>query len=798
MLKTFTDIESLMAEIEHDKTASGSASFVANRYPVRFVLFDNFRDCYDFVSRQTSRSLFFQSIDLWLNPEYPDSIVTHSDLATQICNYILSKATDSVITPFSELARFYNNKTSSEFHALISTIKAIEASPQGFQEKQRVYIPIVGLYGKMSKFANDSQSTIWYLKSSDLQLNYKLILTDGTTYGVQNLEKNFTVVRNVTEWLSVWKKSDISQKIICTSRSVFANAEYAQPDNAFDYTTCNNAYEFLTEGLGLPLNIIKYKQEEEPYWKRLASEIDTNGFDFVNFFNSRFGIFDLSDYKIFFKTWFAAKDIYSKWLIGAYYTYKFCDKGYICRTLKNCSNLTDPEFTHQLLMTIFDIEQQDEHLEERNYGLEIAAQQNISIPENIQNELTVKLVKIEERIGCHSAIKYITALSNAEKQLIIRWISEGKITPHEISGIYPDLFAYLNPTFGTQDPAKSWCLKYIDAYKEAKILNQYTDSVSQYIITKNADEVSFNSWFNEFQTVRTAMCGRNDIDTFFWIDGLGLEWIPFISHIIEERNSDGYYLNDVIIARASLPTTTDNNKIDLLKLSSDSLPKYGDLDSESHKIRRYPSYIISDLAELRNIINKILDENPGKKIAIISDHGISYMSQLCPGHNLSGISGEHSGRFATWNSGTAVSDSKYKILDDRHTICALHHESLTSKVKEGTGCHGGCTPEEVLVPIIIISNRPQNSSCSVSMRTFELSGSNPVMQFSISGLSNTDMPYLLYNGQKYKMSMVASNLWQSEPLTLSADVKKMTLFAGYTQYDFEVKINLGIEENDLF
>ncbi len=798
MLKNFTDIESLMAVVEQDKNASGSASFVANRYPVRFVLFDNFRDCYEFVSRQTSNSLFFQSIDLWLNPQYPDSIVTYSELYEQIREYIRSKTINSVITPFSELARFYNNKTSHEFHGLIATIKAIESSQEGFEAKQRVYIPIVGLYGKMSKFANDSQSTIWYLKSSDHQLNYNLILTDGTTFGVQNLEKNFTVVHNVTEWLNVWKRTEISQRIICTSRSIFANAEYAQPDNAFDYTPCNNAYEFLTKGLGLHLDMVEYRKEDEPYWKRLASEIDIADFDFVKFFNSKFGIYDLSDYTVFFKTWFNAKDAYSKWLLGAYYTYKFCDKGYICRTLKNCSNYSDPEFTRQLLLTVFDLEGQEDYLEERNYGLGRAALQNISLPENVQEELSNKLLKTEEALGCRSAVKYLTSSSDAEKRIVIKWIAEGKIMANDIFSIYPDLYAYLKPTFGTQEPAKRWCLDYIDSYKEAKVLNQYTDAVSLCILNKNADEVSFNTWFNDFQTVQTIMCSREDIDTYFWIDGLGLEWVPFIGHIVKERNCDGYYLNDVIIARASLPTITDINKADLQRLPGGTLPKYGDLDSESHKIRQYPSYIISDLKELRKCINKILDENQGKKIAIISDHGISYMPQLRPGLNLSGITGEHSGRYATWNSGTAVSDSKYKILDDKRTICALRHESLTSKVKEGSGCHGGCTPEEVLVPIIIISDWAQNSSCQVSLKSFELSASNPVMKFTISGLSNVDMPYLVYNGQRYKMFMVTANQWQSEPLSLVADVLNMTLLAGGAQYDFKVKINLGVEENDLF
>ena len=82
---------------------------------------------------------------------------------------------------------------------------------------------------------------------------------------------------------------------------------------------------------------------------------------------------------------------------------------------------------------------------------------------------------------------------------------------------------------------------------------------------------------------------------------------------------------------------TDINKNELQKLAGGPLDKYGDLDGDSHKVRSYPSYIIDDMAKLREVINRILDENPGKKIAIVSDHGISYMSQLRPGLNLSGI-----------------------------------------------------------------------------------------------------------------------------------------------------------------
>lgn len=798
MLTQFADIEALMQAVEKDKTNPSNGAYEADRYPIRFVLFDNFRDCYEFISRQTSNSLFFQSIDFWLDKDSPDVIVTYSILADKIFNYARTCSFDTVITPFSELARFYNNNTGNEFGSLIATIKGAENSTQNYMEHRRVYIPIVGLHGKMSRFANDAQCIMWYLKTSVHQLNYNLVLTDNTTYNVKGLGKKATLVHTAMEWLQIWKEQDIKQTIICTSHAIFHNAEYAQPDNAFDYAVCNNVYQFLTDGLGLTLNLIKYKPEDEQYWLRLASEIDIVNFNFNAFFNAKFGIYDLADHKVFYQTWFISHDAYSRWLLSAYYTTKFCDQGYICRALKNCSSYTNAEFVQNLLLTIFDLDDQAANLDERNEGLRQARSQNIVLSDEVQELLESKLKETEEQLGTKSSLKYVTATTDVEKRLIIQWLKDGTISPTELADVYPDLYAYMKPTFGTQDAEKIWCLSYIDAYKKAKLTNTYTEEIKGLLLSKNANEIAFNKWYNNFQTVRNIMCNRSDINIYFWIDGLGLEWIPFIKQVVDQRNDEDYYLNEVLIARAIIPTATEINKYDLQKLSGGILPKNGDLDSDSHKSRPYPSYIIADMKKIREAVNRILDENPGKKIAIISDHGISYLPQLVPGLNLNGITGDHSGRFATWNKGTAVSDEKYKILDDQRTICALRHESLTSKVDANCGCHGGCTPEEVLVPIFIISNSNFRSTTSISAKSLEVSASNPIVRFKVSGLSSVDTPYILYNGQQYEMHAEGGDIWCSVPLVLVSNVDKVTIVVQGLEHSYKIKLNMGVVEDDLF
>ena len=112
-----------------------------------------------------------QRLEDWMDEEYPDIFIPHDKLAKKILQLIRSTPSEyRIIMPFSEMARFYDNKYKLEFDALISTIKGFDTGKEGFKHKQRIYIPIVGQEGKMQHFRDDSQSFIWYYHNSDRQL----------------------------------------------------------------------------------------------------------------------------------------------------------------------------------------------------------------------------------------------------------------------------------------------------------------------------------------------------------------------------------------------------------------------------------------------------------------------------------------------------------------------------------------------------------------------------------------------------------------------------------------------------
>ncbi len=342
--------------------------------------------------------------------------------------------------------------------------------------------------------------------------------------------------------------------IICTSRSIFAFAEYAQPDNAFDFITCNSCREFLTQGLGLKLEFLSHEGTTSVHWETLAKVINAISFDFKKFFNAKFDIHALAGHDVFIKTWFENNEPFDRWLLVSYYVEKFCDTGYICAALKEIKGYTNADIAQSLLLTIFDLKDLEAYIDERRDVLTFVRKEGIILSDCVQKKLVEKLIGIAQTHGYPTALRYFSLVTNAEKALLIEWLGKGYIQRDAIKELYPDIYHYLGRTFGVKDTECKWLLSYFDDYKLAKVANSYSPNIEESIGSHNQDTATFYSWYNSFSNTRTLLHSRKDIDVYFWIDGLGFDWVPFIQQIISERNNDNYYLNEVLAARSELPT----------------------------------------------------------------------------------------------------------------------------------------------------------------------------------------------------------------------------------------------------
>ena len=803
MYSEYHSFEELKTQVIADRAQTGLDVSTRNRYPIRFVLFDNFRDCSQFVDFvQQEMDAIVQSVDKWIDPEYPDLMITHTALAQYIKEHIKKMdGGNCVIAPFSEHARFYDNEEKKTFDALLKTIKAIEASAKAVDCHQRVYVPIVGLEGKMESFSKDSQSIIWRLKTEDKGLTYRLIISNNTTYGVQGLENHYTVVKNIHEWLNVWKDVDkqVTPNIVCTSQAIFANAVFAQPDNAFAFIQCDDAYEFLTKGLQLQFGGLTKEMGDGDNWSLLASQIDvTNGFIFSQYVKNYFSVSEIDSHEKFIKLWLDHPNQYERWLLARYYQLQQNGDNFICRILTKTTSLTGNDFIEQMVLDMTEIETE---MQVRQYCLREAAKRNVVLREGVEATLNKRLQTIADKYNAASALKYCTGITTKEKELTISWVGRGLINIEQVKPFYPDLFHYYSTPLGISTNVPEWLVEYMKEYKKAKMSNTYTAEIELRIKSLNQSEVTFDQWYQTFSTTRTLIQGRGDIEVLYWIDGLGIEWIPLIKEIIREKNNQNVFLNDIKIARAILPSKTDVNKADLQKLMPEGqqLMKMGDLDNLAHQTTNmWPYTIIKEIKSVREIIDEIISRYNGKKIAIISDHGLTYLSQLCEGLGLSGVESDHHGRVAVRQNGAWTADDNYLRIDNGKTACALKHNSLCNKVPKGQGIHGGCTPEEVLVPIFIISSYVADAEWSADILSFELSGTSPIVQFRIKNIPSVEIPIVEYNGIRYGLHQVGSDVYESDALAVDDECKTVSLVIGSVSRIYNINVTTGAKEDDLF
>ena len=801
MIKVFNTLDGLFQFMEEDRTWEGAESTIRNRFPVRFVLFENFADFNEFVNNRPDW-VFSCSITDLMEHGQDDLIPTYTELSNKIREQIRLKPTSNyMVYPFSELARFYK---ADEFSALVKTVSAYQPDADAQTDKLRIYIPIVGMQGKMGAVIDSPQTFVWEYKSSPEEDKgiYRLIITPKT-YGVTGLEKDYSIVTDFRHWLELWRQGgNVKSNIISTSRSISLKAKNAQPDNAFNYIECNNAFEFLVNGLKLDFGAPEFREDELQYWEHLADKIDVEFFNFHDFIKSYFGAFEIKNGLDFIKIWLDCSSSFDRWLISLYYRSTNAT-GYIRSVLDICQSLSNAELFGNIATHILEINATDADINERREALMVATAHDIKITEFAEKKLNAKLSAMlcgtqEDR---YAAVRYMTAFTRSERETIVKAYGSGQLSRQELERIYPQLFHYVAPLSIGLPSSNQWIAQYFDAYRQAKTGNN-ADKVLGLLHEKNETPSAFAAWHDNFKTVKTVLHNRPDIDVYYWIDGLGVDWVPFIASIIERYKQENVYLNEVHVATAILPTTTSVNKPQLESLLPEGvkLNKVGDLDSFAHiHTGQYPSYILDELEIVEDAINKVLKEYNGKKIAFISDHGLTYTAQYGAGLSLAGVDSDHEGRKAVKTNGTAVADNKYLILDDNKTLCSLTEASLSSKTPSGHGAHGGATPEEVLVPIIIVSPHKNASNFTVNIKNDEVDSTNPVLTFEIRGLSSVDVPTLRYNGAVYALANTGGDNYTSERLALTDTANTATiLINGELFGNFTIKVSTGAEEEDLF
>jgi hypothetical protein len=767
-IKVFGSFEELTQEIIADKDAN---DMLAQRYAIRFIMLNNFNEFKKLAMFMVSIGV--KTLDLeTLIPEGEDDTWITTDM---LRNAITScKDRYTFVTPFSEIVRFYDEDSFRGFFNQVLT------SEDTRNPKKRIYIPLIGLQNRFVDFLNhygriEESAPIWRYDAEAQSVEVFFSNYKDFTLPNDSLQCQLDSFR---EWLMFWKKQAPQERIVCTSKPIAAKYKYSKPDNIFNFTKIANAYEFMTQFLELrfPFN---YADDDKKYWEELLKRLDKNkldSFSFESFVRTSFNKvkFDATD---IIGEWLNISSTpYERWLLKKYVQHTGFTELYpyfvLCidstTDLSDEFQLTDMIATRILYSDIPD-NKREVYAPERR---QIIVENHYLFEKKVNKEIQAWLFNIiretyQQQNNLASVIDLCTGVFDFEKKLLMGWSvfnPNNKKLNEAIDMLYPEYAAYLSTKKPTCfNPENQWVIEYIKAYKKAKMEDKYGEEIPVFIKSKNLSSETFYKWYFEFDNSHDVLAKMyNNVvyrpDKVFWVDGLGIEFLSYVIFLIEKEHTNMKVVHSQI-TRSYLPSSTHHNRFE-----GENVKKFGALDELGHDSHgyKYLDTLKDELDVIKNIVHDIVAacKNERCTVAIVSDHGLSCLSRKAPSKKYEGKF-EHEGRYIKTTEG-ALSDSDYIVHvneeDGQKYKVALTHSSLSKSPTHQV--HGGCTPEEVLVPFILISNKElaSNVKYQVVVSDEDIMLSNPVVNITV--IPQPQSVALTYDGETYNMERIGTQ-WKT-------------------------------------
>lgn len=383
------------------------------------------------------------------------------------------------------------------------------------------------------------------------------------------------------------------------------------------------------------------------------------------------------------------------------------EDSYTNHCFRNARNIG--EIPDAIMLEIFNVRQdKPEWVDEYHQLMSVMA---IEPDERFFDELD-KIPAYETRLD------FVTGNSKKERIYLIRMVGKWmKVDYEQVSAstklrqIYPELFFYLNHTIHQKDVDIKG---YMSRYKAHKLENTLPED----------DDVYFAGFQTDVYDNRYSILADNvDSDTvILWIDALGVEWLPLLNWSITE-NCDGT-ISSISVGQAALPTETCFN--DLWNSMDTPYRKLDKLDKLAHKgVIDEPDYYacieeqLSFVAGVHKQINDLLKEH--HRVIVTGDHGTSRLAARFF-HVKDGFSAPKNatvcshGRYCkvAESVGYAITNTRmFKRADGMQYIVYTNYDHFKqSGFAAGEDddnaiygeVHGGATPEEMLVPIIVIDS----------------------------------------------------------------------------------------------
>ncbi len=328
-----------------------------------------------------------------------------------------------------------------------------------------------------------------------------------------------------------------------------------------------------------------------------------------------------------------------------------------------------------------------------------------------------------DQIGRHgkNCVWYLTSASDREEYELVKSFSIYEYSDAEIIAIlghgFPDLALYMQPVVvdvintklpDTNNDLRNVYTLYFKHYKMQKIKNRIYEEFLEQV-----NEQAYTRPFMKLQP-RSSLLSKIDKDNagIFFFDALGVEYLAYI-----QAKCEAYGLvSEISVGRCELPSITAANKE--FEKTCQGIKKISDLDDLKHHSLiydytecPYPIHVFRELEiidkELRRI-QSLLAQGTMQKAVILADHGASRLAVLYGRESDSKIELQeksvHSGRCCKNSEDPHLAQASY---EDGYAVLA-NYERFKGSRAANLEVHGGASLEEVLVPIISLTRKPDS------------------------------------------------------------------------------------------
>jgi hypothetical protein len=336
--------------------------------------------------------------------------------------------------------------------------------------------------------------------------------------------------------------------------------------------------------------------------------------------------------------------------------------------------------------------------------------------------------KLDEIKPAETRFRYLSYKTQTERAYAVKTVStllrngaDALATADMLRAFYPQLAEYLSPTTVKTDRSTA----YFNWYRKKKLINRIPEDIPPMIDLDSIDS-------------RNKVIQNSGGGYPFWIDGMGVEWLPVLLYELDRLSADVHIAPAV--ARSVLPSETEYNH----QWGKDA-EKWDRLDKLSHNgmpdDKDYFSCVAMQLeyiSEIGHKVGELLADN--NCVIVTGDHGSSRLAAL-----LFHVSDNYAidspqkaqvrsyGRFCEladettppiMDSEMVVTSYNYKLKKDVKCVVMKTYEHFKQTGNAAGGntdknavvgeVHGGMTPEECLVPVVIVKRKTPLAANNIS------------------------------------------------------------------------------------